>query len=354
MIIVKAVLVILVNLIIYFVFGSLVTVRSRDDRSLLFTVLVGFFAYYGMFALVTLPVMLTYRPLDLLVKIWVAVTVAVVLISAIFNFKSWRSSVRDVIATVKSRPRTVIFVCTVTILLVVMVCITYNFTLDAAYYVANVTTSVDTNMINVYDPFTGAWQDHFELRYVFATYSVNDAIICYITGIPALVETKLVMSAIVMILVNFLYVYIAGYFYENDAKSFNVMYSCMIFINLVFASLYSTSNFLLSRTYEGKSVVGNVAVLAVFAVFLMLLKEREGKNVFWQLFFVCLGTATISSTANMIIPAECFVLFVPFIFKNKKFGYLWKLALCVLPEIIMMLVYVLYVKGYFAIYTYPR
>ena len=354
MIVIKALAVVIVNLIIYFAFGSLVTVRRRYERSLILTVIVGFFAYYGLFAVVTLPIMLTYRPLSMLTGVWLSIVCAVIILAAVLNFKAWKKSIPEILSEINRNKGTYIAVGAVTVICVICVCITYNFTLDAAYYVANVTTGVDTNMINVYDPFTGAWQDHFELRYVFATYSVNDAVVCALTGIPALVQTKTVMSALVMILVNLLYVYICRFFYRDNRKSFMAMYGMMIFINLMFITLYSASNFLMSRTYEGKSVVGNIAVLAIFAVYLLLCRKRDDKDAYRLLFWICFGTATVSSTANMIIPAECFVLFVPYIFKNRKFGSLVRLGICILPELVMMLMYVLYVKGYFAIYTYPR
>lgn len=354
MMVVKAALAILVNLILYFLFGSLVTVKSRGERSFVITEILGFFLYYALFAVCTFPIMLTYRPLSLLVKVWVAVVLAVSVVSVVLNAKAFRENFATIKKDIVSNMNVYITVVAVTVLCAILVSITYNFTLDAAYYVANVTTSVDTNMINVYDPFTGAWQDHYELRYVFATYSTNDAVMCYLTKLPALVQTKTVMSSTIIILVNMLYFYISRFFHREDSKSCIIMYAIMVFINLFFVSLYTTSNFLMTRTYEGKSVVGNITVIAIFVLYMILVRSGNDKEVFLWLFVVCLGTATVSSTANMIVPAECFVLFVPYVVRNKKFGNLVRLFICILPEIVMMLMYVLYVKGYFAIHTYPR
>lgn len=354
MIIVKAIIAIVFNLIVYFLFGSLATVRSRKDRSLIITEVVGFFLYYALFAICTFPIMLTYRPLSLLSGIWIGVVIGVLVLSVILNVKSWKNSFAKVKEDIAANKALYITVAAVTICCAILVSVTYNFTLDAAYYVANVTTSVDTNMINVYDPFTGSWQDHYELRYAFATYSINDAVICFVTGIPALVQTKTVMSSTVIIIVNLLYFFISRFFHKDDSKSCILMYAIMIFINLTFVSLYTTSNFLMTRTYEGKSIVGNITVIAIFALYMILVRKNNDREVFWWLFIICLGTATVSSTANMIIPAEVFVLFAWYIVKNKKIGSFVRMLLCILPELIMMLMYVLYVKGYFAIHTYPR
>lgn len=354
MLVVKAILAVLFNLIVYFLFGSLATVRSRTERSLVITEILGFFLYYALFAVCTLPIMLTYRPLSMLSYVWAGAIIVISIVSIICNAKSWRTLFSKIKEDIAHNRTMYIVVLTVTVLCAVLVSVTYNFTLDAAYYVANVSTSVDTNMINVYDPFTGAWQDHYELRYAFATYSINDAVVCFVTGIPALVQTKTVMSATVIILVNMLYFYICAFFHKDDKKSCIIMYLIMIFINLFYVSLYTTSNFLMTRTYEGKSIVGNITVIAVFVLYMILVRKNNDREVFWWLFIICLGTATISSTANMIIPAEVFVLFVPYIVKNKKFKDFGRMIICILPEIVMMLMYVLYVKGFYAIHTYPR
>ncbi|MBO4905030.1 MAG: hypothetical protein J5367_07380 [Lachnospiraceae bacterium] len=350
--IVKALLVIICNFILYLAFGSFFTVRKGRGWSLPVAVTVGFFVYYALFAVFCLPIMFTYRPLSLLTRVW-AVPCAVILAAAIVCYgRRWIEKFRKIVSDRTMYPFWA-GVIAVTVILVILAVITYNFTLDAAYYVANVTTNVDTDMINVYDPFTGNWQDHFELRYVFATYYTADAVVCQLTGLPALIQTRFVMAATVIVIVNMLYVYICRYFWEDHRRAF-LMYLFMTFVNLLFISLYTSSNFLATRTYEGKSIVGNISIVMIFILYMMLIKEGESAGVFMKLFIVCLGTATVSSTANMVIPAAVFIMFVPYAVLGRKLKLLGKILMCIVPEIVMMIVYVLYVKGYYAIYTFPR
>ena len=110
----------------------------------------------------------------------------------------------------------------------------------------------------------------------------------------------------------------------------------------------------MTRTYEGKSVVGNISVLLIFILYMQAVYEEEQNGLFLKLFVVCLGTATVSSTANMVIPAEVCLLFIPYAILQKRLKILPKILVCILPELVMMLVYVLYVKGWFAVYTFPR
>ena len=351
MILFKAVTAVAINFILYASFGSFVCIGKKDRWGLPITIAVGFFAYYALFALVCLPVMFTYRPLSLLAKLWLIPVIAVPLLSGIYYRRRWAGKIAGIAAGIRAHKLFWGVVCAVTVLFVMVTAVTYNFTLDAAYYVANVTTNVDTNMINVYDAFTGSWQDHFELRYVFATYYALDSAVCYLTGIPALVQTKIVMSATVCIIVNMLYVYICARMFQDFGKR-AVMFILMTAVNFLFISIYTTSNFLMTRTYEGKTIVGNISIILIFVLF-MLLVDGEKNGVFLMLFVTALGTATVSSTANMVVPAEVCVLFVPYALLHKKFGMLPKILVCIMPELVMMLLYVLYVKGYYAIYTFP-
>lgn len=351
--ILKALAVFAVNFILYALFGSFFGIRKNDKWSFAVTLGVGFFAYYAIFFLFAIPFMLTYRQLSQLAAVWEAVCALTAVISLIMYGRKWRDKISDMLSGIRDHKMFAVTVIVIASACTLIAVITYSFTLDAAYYVAGVATNVDTNMINVYDPFTGSWLDHFELRYAFATYYVNDAVVCRITGIPALVQTKGIMSATVMFLVNILYVHICRYFCDDDRQAV-LMYVFMTVVNFMFISIYTASNFLMTRTYEGKSIVGNISIVLIFVIFMELVKYSGRKGTFLMLFMTCLGTATVSSTANMVIPAEVFVLFVPYALQNRKPKMLIKVLGCIMPELIMMLIYVLYVKGYFAIYTFQR
>lgn len=350
----KAIVAVIVNLIVYYAFGSLLVSKNDSDKSPVIAVSVGFFAYYSLFALFVLPIMLTFRPLSLLAWIWAAFVMVIVIISIVSKGKMMACEAKKCIGYFKTHPVSTAIIGLAILTQVMCIVLSYDFTLDAAYYVANVTTSVDTNMINVYDPFTGAWQDHFELRYAFATYSINDAVVCYLTKIPALIQTKTVMAATVAFVVDFVYLGICSDMVKDDSKKLTGMMVVIIWINYSFITIYTASNFLMTRTYEGKAIVGNLTLVLIFWLFIKMIDEISPKFFWLMLFLISFGSATISSSANMLVPAELTVLLFPYIIKHKKWSYVWKYILIILPPLVMLVMYVLYVKGYYAIYTYTR
>lgn len=344
---------VIANFIIYLSFGSLL-LRKRGEK-LRFTtaILVGFFAYYSLFFVACVPVMKMFRPLSMLVWIWVPIVVAVVSVSATLNNGLWSEKARDFAAKIKAHPILFAILLLIIGIQIWIVTSSYNFTLDASFYVAGVSTNVETNMINVYDPFTGNWQDHFEMRYFFATYPVSDAVWCYLTGIPALVWTKSVMAAVVIILTNMIYYMIGEELFGGKGNEKVLMLGFIALMNLMFVTIYTSSLFLYTRTYEGKAIVGNLSIMAVLYMFILYVKGNRPKN-FWLLtFLICFGSNTVSSSANMLIPVEMTALFVPEILLHKKFKDLIYYGLCILPGLILALAFVAYVKGYFVFYTYP-
>lgn len=344
---------IIAYLLIYLSFGSLLFCRRGKNWSLGLTIVVGFFLYYSCFFFCAVPIMIRFRPLSMLTKIWMPIVLAVVLLSGFLNGKAWFEKAKEELGKIKQNRLLVCVLLAIVVLQIVLVTKSYNFTLDAAYYVASVSTNVETNMINVYDPFTGAWLDHYEMRYFFATYSVMDAVWCQFTGIPALIQTKTIMAAIVIMLTNIIYYLISGVLFQNK-KSRALMVFLVFVLNMMFVTMYTSSQFLLTRTYEGKAIIGNLSVFAVLLLFMKLMTEKNVNCGWISLFIVCFGSMTISSSANMLLPVELTVLFLPMMFMKKDFRIFPKYAACVLPGLLMAVMFVAYVKGYFVLYTYPR
>lgn len=342
------------NLIIFYLFGALILRRKNEEANEGLCLIVGFFAYYALFMIVCFPFMIKYRPLTWFMTAWIPVISIILILSLILNGKRIALMTKRASDFIRENKIVTAVIVLVILLQVILVTCTYNFTLDAAYYVANVTTTLDTNMMNVYDPFTGAWQDHYEVRYLFATYSINDAFMCKLLHIPALIQTKLTMSGVVIIIVNILYMMIAGCLFKDNSKGIAVMITMMFLVNLMFYTIFTSSLFLFTRTYEGKTVIGNLSILAIFYIFMKMINDEQIPLPWLSMFIISVGSMTISSSGNMLIPATLSVLFVPYMFVKKTIKPLFKYIACVLPGVIMVFVYVLYIEGYFVFYTYPR
>lgn len=375
---------VVVNFILYFVFGLILTGIKRKSASEVYvssTLIAGFFFYYSLFTLFAVPVTYRWRPLSLLSRLWMLAVIFVTIISLIVNRKLWLGVIKSMLTYIRDNRWFVMGFVILVLVQLVVVLYSYQFTLDAAYYVANVTTTVQTNSLNIYDPYTGDWQDHFEMRYFFATYPLQDAVMCKWFHIPALIQTKLIMASVSLIMTNILY-YMIGIelFGTKRKRAVLIMTAFAGLINFFFITIYTSSNFLLTRTYEGKSILANVVLPFIFYLYIRMLKvfhasvSEEGRLLdagrdkgktygrYWMyLFVVCFGSTVISNSSNMLVPATLAVLFLPFVgllfsCKRVKEGFktLLGMIICMIPGLVLMLMYVAYVKGMFVFYTYPR
>ena len=351
---------VMMNFIIYYFFGLLVTVPAKLSKNPCYSLLAGFFLYYSLFSFFAVYLTYRWRPLSMLSALWGSAVIVIMLLSLAIFFK--RTPVRLFRGVIYIRKSYKLLLACVILGLIQLIIIlySYQFTLDAAYYVANVTTTVQTNSLNIYDPYTGDWQDHFEMRYFFASYNLQDAVMCSLFRIPALIQTKLIMASTVIILTNMLYYLIGKELFDKDKRgAIPVMVFFATLINFFFTTIYTSSTFLTTRTYEGKSILGNVILPAILLFYIKAVKE---KKIRWgQLFLISFGSCTISNTSNMLVPAALLILFVPYIasmVQKKQLKAAFKntlgLLLCMLPGITLSLVYIAYVKGMFVFYTYPR
>ncbi len=348
-------LLVLVNYIIYFCIGSLAICRLKDKPfSAGQAVIVGFFLYYCLFELICLPMVATWQRLSRLSLIWAILIAILCLISIALNIKIWKTYLGHFIHWVRANAGFVLIVALMLLTEILVIVHSYQFTLDAAYYVATATTALETDMMNVYDPYTGLWQDHFEMRYFFQTYPLQDAVMCRLTGLHPLLWTKRVMEAVSIILSNLVLYQIAKHFFKERYEAIGLFLFFCNLMNFFFTTIYTSAAFFTTRTYEGKTLVGNVVIPLIFWIYLKMQETDRYLRLWLFLLLVAAGAAALSNSANMLVPAAVGIFTVPLFIRKKDWRIIPGAFAAMLPGIVLMAVYVAYVRGLFVLYTYPR
>ena len=75
-------------------------------------------------------------------------------------------------------------------------------TVDAAYYVGTVSTSVYTDTLGRYNPLTGRFRRLFRPDMFFSAYPMHNAVWCRLLGIHPIVQAKQVMSCMNVVTAN--------------------------------------------------------------------------------------------------------------------------------------------------------
>ncbi len=349
----SAVCLIALNFILYFLFGSVLCASKEREMSLTRTVFAGLFFYYILFTICCISVMLRWRPLHVLTDIWLFIMAVVCLAGAVRARHKALGAFRRAAAFMAEHAFAFILIFITTAVFAAAVLISYQFTLDASYYVGNATTALQTDTINMYDPFTGEWLDHYEMRYFFATFTINDAVMCSLLHIHPLIWCKITMAGTAMIFTVMVLYMIARKLFGTDARKIATFILLSVAADFFMITIYTTAAFLTTRTYEGKCLLANVVLPGILYIYVCLLEDVKDRRQWLLLFLTALGASALSSSSNMLVPAMIAVTIIPLALLRKDPWVLPKALACMLPGIILTVIYIAYVKNIIVFYTYP-
>ncbi|MCR5651522.1 MAG: hypothetical protein K6F86_10110 [Lachnospiraceae bacterium] len=342
------------NLILFFLFGSIpYSFGKKGSLSVTKAIFTGFFLYYILFALACIPVMMLYRPLSLLTVIWGICACLIMIFSAYLLLFCRRDFLKNLWSSFRKNAPLFIIMAAITAIEAFIIINNYQFTLDAAYYVANVTTSLKTDTLNIYDPYTGYWQDHFEMRYFFAVYPLNDAVLCNIFKIHPLIWCKTTMTGVSILMTNMVLYMTGKKLFKEDLKKTTLFIVFAGVMNFFFTTIFTPSVFLTTRSYEGKCLLANVVIPGMFYIYINILEEARQREYWLLLLLISFGAPVLSSSSNMLVPAMIAVTILPLSIIKKDLSIALKSLACMMPGILLVLMYVAYVKGMFVLHTYP-
>lgn len=313
----------------------------------------GFFAYYALFQIITIPMMFSLQKLSSLTLIWGIVLAIIVLSSLIVNNKDWSQCIRGIRSFFIGRNIWSYAIVFIVLINVILVSVLYSSYWDATYYVGTVSFSVYNNTINTINPLTGVTYDMFDLKHCLATYHMNDAVFCQLFNIHPLIETKTIMVIVVTIIANIIFYQLSKLLFPESKVGRMLMLAFILLIQICTYSSYTSSSFFLLRTYEGKAITSTITVSMILYLFIRI--EREwGKWENWLLLFLTSwGAVAISSSAMFLVPVSigCFSLVEAI--RRRQINVLAKGALAALPSIVMLICYMLYRVGVLYFYAHP-
>ena len=176
----------------------------------LFTPVLGLFLYYGLFELLALPMTLLLVPLHVLTVVWGAALAAVGLAAAFLCGRDWVKSGKTLVEIFKKQPG-IYLLAGVLVLGQMIYVAAYDLnSADAAYYVANISTSLYTDTLGRYNPYTGFLSSVFNIRYVTAAWYLDTAAFAKVFHVHPMVLAKTINPVMWTFLADLVY-YQLGY-----------------------------------------------------------------------------------------------------------------------------------------------
>lgn len=335
----KALLILIIELNIYYMLGytmgkmkifpAITSIASRF--------ICGFIGYHFLFWCLAFPQMMMNGTLDKLSITWFFVMGSIISIIIIRSYKDLWKSYKYFVKRCFELKWYLIFGVMLTLFMVYFVCVNGQTDIDARGYIGEVTSIVDTNQLTGILISNGQKLDSIAFKRAFAMFGINSAVLCDIFDIHPLIFCRTVRAAMNIILFAIVTFEILTWVFRNYKDRFEhaiiVLMLNESFLFLFTNSIYSSSSFMLYRTYEGKAYCSGVLVL--LAIF-MALKTCTTNNAKWfgMIFITMITAMSISATATFVPPLIVGSIVFAYILVERKWKYVWMLAVSLSPNII--------------------
>ncbi len=321
--------IILLYLIFSYMLGDLfLSFTKSQETSLSYRIILGFFLFFLLFQAAALPLKFTLQPLSLLAKLWCFLLAVTALLYFLRNRKilkeKWNQR-KELLSEYKWIFLFLIF------LVLIQICLTnYNgetYALwDQSYYIGDVSSSVYTDTISQYSPYTGHLLDRLDAEYLLETYQNHSAVICTLTGLAPLIETRTVETTLMVIMANLIYYQLGLQLFPGSRKKSALLVFCLFWLNLFSFNLYTSAEFLFFRAFEGKTVLACIIMPAVFLLFLKIARDCRNNHHWLELFLIVSASFGLNMSAIYMLPFELSICLIPLGLRKQTAVVPWEAA----------------------------
>lgn len=323
-------------------FGIMRVLRKKDEKSIIEDMLMGLYFEFVVFELFAIPFVFLKRSFFELRNTWLFTILIVSLISLIINRKEFKNIYLDLKTSIKKYPK---ILAIISILLILFQCY-MGFTYmhedeDDSNFVAKAVIAIDTNTLFKYS------DEGYELTTIpwrtglspFPWFTAN---IATVVRMHPTIVAHTIFPVIFVLIAYSLYFIIGKYLFDDDYEK-TFMFLIIMNILYIFGNYTRYSIFvrLLTRLWQGKSILANITIPLIFYIFLKGI-GTENNNYYWfMLFLVLWGSILLSSMALSLPIIVSGILTFLYIIKDKKISYVFKYLLSVLPCVGYGIIYLL-------------
>ena len=228
----------------------------------------------------------------------------------------------------------------------IMAVISASFDGDDAYYVVNSVITEETDTLYRVLPDTGA-STGLDKRHSMAVFPIWISYISRMTGIHPTIISHTILPVFLISITYCIYYEIGKKLFEDKKKGLST-YMIFICVLHIFGnvSIYTNATFLLTRSWQGKSVLANIVIPAIFLVLLWLFEENKdnmgSKGTVWCLLFTMNIVAAMMSTASVFLNTFLIgVMALVLAWQKKDVKILLKLVICCIPCAVYAILYIL-------------
>ncbi len=341
--------VVLLYMLIFKLLG-VVLLRVLDKKELyIHRELVGFFVYFALFQIMYVPMVLLRAHFHTLVYGWSIAVIAMVLVCGVY-----------LVSVGGKRPFEMPEVSDEALPLIkwgaLLVCAGFMVFLvlqqylgwDTAFYMGNMNEAIYTDTMYLYNGNDGTLMKHMDLRYALSGFSMQFTIPCFLLGISPVIMCYYGIRGLGAILALIIVYDFGMLLFEKNETASYLTVGAFLIVNIMFFTHSATSLFFIRRMYEAKGYCANV-VLPMVALLLVMIYKKCGKHMWVLLFVICLGSVGASMSSMMLVPTLLGLGSVLIAVNERRIRPVFYAALCALPNLCYVALYLLSERGVFTI-----
>ena len=164
---------------------------------------------------------------------------------------------------------------------------------DDAYYVAVSTAAESSDRMYVTLPYTGLATDT-DLRHGLAPFPIWIALLAKISGLPVATTAHLILPVLLIAMGYGVFALIGAQLFDDREQSLLFLVFVEILVLFGGYSLYTTENFMIARSRQGKAALGSLIIPFLFLLLLYLLKGMEEKKEIHRRYYLLLLATMVS------------------------------------------------------------
>lgn len=330
--------------------GLLVSGRlDRKQRSIGMNYISGFFVLLAVFELIAVPIVfLDTWGFEKIIKGFTVVSALLSGMGVVYAMHSWRNGeqIWFLSFTFKEKSRQEKIQWGIVLLLIAfqlyMALTRASFDGDDAYYIAQSVIADETNVLYRILPYTGL-STSLDHRHAMAVFPIWIAYLARSSGIHATILSHTILPLILIPLTYWIYLEIGKRLCKEKKEQLPafMIFVCalQIFGN---TSIYPAATFFLMRTWQGKSMLANVVIPAMFMVLLWIVEQKKTATGLWGLLFILNIVAAMMSTASVLLNVLLLgTMGIVLAVQEKSLRVLGKMILVCIPCFVYGLLYIL-------------
>lgn len=353
-----SVCILLLSILVYDLIGRAFCIKCRYSPVLPERICIGFFVYFAVFQIVALIMIFTRQKLHVLGAVWLVLLILLVISSAAIVAAAQKKrahlrdrqapSVKNIRPSGATRALFLLMAAAIFCECLTGLLMQRNIGWDFAYYIGNMTTSVATDTMYVYDGSSGRMRGHLELRYALSSFYMNTAWISQITGISALVLQKYVTGVLCILLTNAVVYSFAMEVFRRDQKKTAVLVTITIILTIFWDVYDTTAQFLLLRNYEAKAYCANVVLPMICYLLYRIWKNSEDHKSWMELFLVAFASVAVSMSSVVLVPAMIGLMLLAHLIIERRWdgGLIRRGICCMMPNVCYLVVYFASTRGW--------